>query len=892
MHSSKPTPADVEHRSSLLEAAQQDLPTGLAPSKATHGHTGGRLVTVFFCGTCANSTDHTNPRYFAGENVSHAYHATEGEPLIDKVIVDGPGSGEKDNAALWSKYYKRPYDANEGTLLAYGIEERINHVLAVLKNQPTKAINELDADGRAAHEKLKSAAPVTEVNIVGWSRGGGAAIEAANRMHRDPALKHIKVNLILIDPVPGLFLTKADNRSLSPNVKSCSCIYARDERSFGFSPVIPDVPPDCKFMATFLPGGHAQVAGDENDHAGDPIPHVLLRDVGIISRFIMHQLLTFHGTRLKKEKRLNLTLQDAVRHYELCQYYSTPHPLRLMLKPPTPAQAKEKKLHKWSIITKEPFQLLQFDAQGNATVILDTEQLKNVFNKLKVDISKIIYPAQEGKRKPFDLTNHQLIKLDEYIRETNSHAQLIANYYEIIAQRVPYTMTQLTGKARKVTHGNSHWVNLDMNEVRKKIFPNHDEKYIDHIHEQLAIVVEKAHELVNALTHEIDKTCNRDVILSKGCLDGYIGALFTFPQDDVFLYRAISEAIQSRYQPEDLMDLDKRCYTKTALTQYTIDLANKIIKQHNKPFKIKKREQEEKNRLEEEKCQQEQLEQEQIEAKRQKLLFKWQRKAFDARQKRLAEKKRQQEQLALEKAEAEQREQKAKERKALEAEQKRLEAERQELEDEKNRLEEQKRKQEQLEIEREKAEKLAAEQLRQPKEAEAAHNPEGTHQAKTSSMMAKPKRKWGKVIGGMIGSLVGSITGIIPATLLLTGILTLPVTFGGSSILIAISVALIVGGTLLGGITGIGIGALFDRKRIKPHPDVRLPSTTSKILPALPPQTPPASVKMPAHFDVTAKAARDRYSKSTIKHSLHGQPSASKRASRQVVPGRASIHTL
>src|SRR5690606_9525046 len=102
----------------------------------------GRIMTIFFCGTGSNSEDYNNYKsYWSGEHVSYAYHISEGEEYLNKLIIDGPGSGENDINDLFVEYNNgtnKPYPPELGTGLAYGMDERKLHALAVLKNEPTR----------------------------------------------------------------------------------------------------------------------------------------------------------------------------------------------------------------------------------------------------------------------------------------------------------------------------------------------------------------------------------------------------------------------------------------------------------------------------------------------------------------------------------------------------------------------------------------------------------------------------------------------------------------------------------------------------------------------------------------------------------------------------------
>lgn len=73
-------------------------------------------------------------------------------------------------------------------------------------------------------------------------------------------------------------------------------------------------------------------------------------------------------------------------------------------------------------------------------------------------------------------------------------------------------------------------------------------------------------------------------------------------------------------------------------------------------------------------------------------------------------------------------------------------------------------------------------------------------------------RHHAKLLGVSAGALLGASLGSIPAALIFAGIILLPVTFGGSSAIIGVGVALIAASTILGGTLGAGIGFKKDKQ--------------------------------------------------------------------------------
>jgi hypothetical protein len=73
-----------------------------------------------------------------------------------------------------------------------------------------------------------------------------------------------------------------------------------------------------------------------------------------------------------------------------------------------------------------------------------------------------------------------------------------------------------------------------------------------------------------------------------------------------------------------------------------------------------------------------------------------------------------------------------------------------------------------------------------------------------------PKRYKGKDFGTLSGTIFGSMLGAIPFILIMTGVILIPFTAGGTIALIAAGAAVILGGTL-GGLIGYSIGDRFDK---------------------------------------------------------------------------------
>ena len=280
----------------------------------------GRNVTICICGTASNQKDGENlDRYVIGNTISKIYDLVEGQPLIDKIIVDGAGSGGRtDN--LWIPF--QDYHAARGIISGAGIQERNQHILAVLKNEPKRPLSELTETDRNTHEQLKTInqeRPIKQVVMDCWSRGAAvAAMELSWEMYKDNDLKNIQIVMIAHDPVTGSGQSKYEHRTIPPNVKFYYVSIAIHEASFSFHGCLPEPENPQKTTMIILEqfGGHAQGVGDENDHAGQGIPEANTRDVPVLYRFYDQLILQCHGVQLKSQEAFHIRITDTFNFYE------------------------------------------------------------------------------------------------------------------------------------------------------------------------------------------------------------------------------------------------------------------------------------------------------------------------------------------------------------------------------------------------------------------------------------------------------------------------------------------------------------------------------------------------------------------------------------------------
>ncbi|WP_327439706.1 hypothetical protein [Pseudomonas donghuensis] len=307
------------------------------------------VLTVYFCGTGSHRFDDNNPNFWNGELVSTLASNDQGKEFAHWVAIDGPGSGNLQADELFIK--TKAYGLS-GTLFGKGWEENVSHALHIIKGtfdwqrktlsaqayQQLKAagipIDDVEKTGswfwRTYHYGDRIITPQqlqaqiikifrkdgqlpTQVNLVGWSRGGVSCHMLANAMLADSALKHIPVNIFAVDPVPGLLNFQAHRVQLGENVKQYVGFYSRDERSKGFACVIPKTHASTRCHIYPVPGRHATLVG--NAAADGAAGGKALAEPGLIVRHFAEVCLTRWGVKL--QKMLNLGERDLQAYHQV-----------------------------------------------------------------------------------------------------------------------------------------------------------------------------------------------------------------------------------------------------------------------------------------------------------------------------------------------------------------------------------------------------------------------------------------------------------------------------------------------------------------------------------------------------------------------------------------------
>ena len=200
-------------------------------------------VTIYFCGTGmtkawwqaadAHSADGSNG-YWSPELVATLFKE-QGEESY-KFVVDGVGT---DAASGSDNLLDQGFPSSP--LAKRGWAKCLDEALAYLDSV------------------LASTTGDITLNLVGHSRGGVLTLMAANKVKDNPRIKAI--NILALDPVPGDSSLPAATYGLSGKVKNYVGIYAEDERTVMFEPVIPAAGPGTKIWLLTLPGSHEAFTG-------------------------------------------------------------------------------------------------------------------------------------------------------------------------------------------------------------------------------------------------------------------------------------------------------------------------------------------------------------------------------------------------------------------------------------------------------------------------------------------------------------------------------------------------------------------------------------------------------------------------------------------------------
>ena len=169
--------------------------------------------------------------YDAIEQLSKEATSTVACRLFDGVGCTGtkehptPGTYECDFANDTKKLLRNPHYVSNLSSQAtgYGIENLVNEAKQYIDNIIL------------SHERHIPRNMV--INLQGFSRGADACVRVANCLNKIPHYSNIKINLFLIDPVPGpIRIDEHDSYTIPANVDECHVIYMLNEHKPFFSP--------------------------------------------------------------------------------------------------------------------------------------------------------------------------------------------------------------------------------------------------------------------------------------------------------------------------------------------------------------------------------------------------------------------------------------------------------------------------------------------------------------------------------------------------------------------------------------------------------------------------------------------------------------------------------
>ncbi len=249
------------------------------------------MLFVVLTGVTAQAENKVLNIYFAGTgntvNGSNYIDGVLGITLqkFDPELISALYANDESSSNLSSggKYYKKFVDGIGSTLLTL-----LNQADPAL---PGRGWVECLNEAKGAFTSVVNATGDDDqiiLNLIGFSRGGVLTMIMARwASDYDSQSKIEKINILAYDPVPGyplgdpLFWLEFNPflpnnaLTLSNRVDQFVSIYARDEKSLRFEPVIPKWDSSkTDTLLLMLPGSHETLVGNTeiNGHAGVPVP--------------------------------------------------------------------------------------------------------------------------------------------------------------------------------------------------------------------------------------------------------------------------------------------------------------------------------------------------------------------------------------------------------------------------------------------------------------------------------------------------------------------------------------------------------------------------------------------------------------------------------------------
>ncbi len=275
-----------------------------------------KVLTIYFCGSgCAETWWLPNHQGWevTPELVANLYYNDSSTP-INKIIDPKTNIVTDIFTTTGKKHYK--YIANG---IGYG-PSFVNVLEKANADLGNRGWEEVLNEGQKVFSKISSQGGRITLNLIGFSRGGILCMKIARRVADNNQIK--KINILAFDPVPGdpdPIYRHGYDLVLPAKVNQYIGIYARDERSYMFEPVIPDqseLPTKSKVWLVEVPGGHETMVGNcQNDgHSTKPTGSTRdssfvkdMKSVSNITTAIAEQLLTSKEWDGYENKILNLS---------------------------------------------------------------------------------------------------------------------------------------------------------------------------------------------------------------------------------------------------------------------------------------------------------------------------------------------------------------------------------------------------------------------------------------------------------------------------------------------------------------------------------------------------------------------------------------------------------
>lgn len=210
---------------------------------------GEQVLTIYFCGTGATSEWYTPQSKLGRPELLASLYKMDQSDIVGqdrggsrhKVIINGVGTGSG-----WFLDLLATIDPSElGRGWTECLSEAHNAIAAVI-------------NGHQGEELV--------LNLVGWSRGGILCMKAARELANHSLIQ--RINILALDPVPGaadamleMGPSRENSGTLPAKVNHYVGIYAQDERSYKFEPVIPDYSAATKAWLFSVPGSHETLVG-------------------------------------------------------------------------------------------------------------------------------------------------------------------------------------------------------------------------------------------------------------------------------------------------------------------------------------------------------------------------------------------------------------------------------------------------------------------------------------------------------------------------------------------------------------------------------------------------------------------------------------------------------